>query len=113
MDRILFYEKLSDETMAELDDFLSKHSGDVVSYWDWRTALDLDVKVLQELAASVKEYGERFDKILAKYKDKLHSENEIEIECARSQINRELEQIAVVPNLEVEKKLKVLCKKHY
>ena len=113
MERILFYEKLSDETMSELDNFLNEHPNDVVSYYEWREALRLDVKVLQELADSVKEFGKRVDEILAKFKDDLDSVDGIKKECAMYKINQELKQIAVVPNVAVEEKLKILCKKHY
>lgn len=113
MDRIFFHENLSDETLAELDDFLCKHPQDTVNYCEWRTALKLHVKVLQELVDSVKEFGERVDEILEGYKNELECDDPIRQECARYQINRELGQIAVVPNIEVENKLKMLCKKHY
>lgn len=113
MGRILFYEKLSDETMAELDNFLREHPSDTVNYYEWREALKLDVKVLQELAESVKEFGERVDEILAKYKGDLDSGDDMKSYFAQTKVNQELDQIGVVPNVAVEEKLKILCKKHY
>lgn len=113
MNKMFFYEKLSEKTMKELDAFLANHPKDKISYYEWREALSLQLKVLKELAESTQEYGERVDKILENYKDDLNSGDDIKMEYTILKVNRELSNIGVIPNSEVEEKLRLLCRKHY
>ena len=108
MDKIYFYEKISEETLKKLDDFLAKNQSEKVSYWIWREALELNAEVHKELAESVEEFGEKVDKILEKY----NPEEMIDIVYLNS-VNKELEKLAVVSNVLIYKKLEELCKKHY
>jgi len=108
MDKIYFYEKISDETLKRLDDFLSEHPTEKVTYWVWREALELTSEVHKELAESVKEFGEKIDKILGKY-----NPDELMDIVYMNKVNAELEKLAVVPNVPIYKKLEELCKKRY
>ena len=108
MDKIYFYEKVSDKTLKKLDDFLSSHPSTKVSYWDWREALKLNAEVHKEMAESVKEFGEKVDEILSKC-----NPDELQDVVYLNKVNSELEKLAVVPNISIEKKLTELCKKHY
>ena len=108
MDKIYFYEKVSDETLNKLDKFLSSHPSTKVSYWDWREALELNAEVHQEMAESVKEFGEKVDEILKKY-----NPNEMNDIVYLNKVNSELEKLAVVPDVSIAMKLTELCKKNY
>ena len=108
MDKIYFYEKISNETLKKLDDFLLNHPDTKVSYWECRDALKLNAEVHQELPESVKEFGEKVDEILKKY-----DPDTLQDVVYLNKVNSELEKLAVVPNVEIDKKLKELCKKRY
>lgn len=108
MDKIYFYEKICDETLKRLDEFLSEHPTEKVTYWVWREALKLLNEVSQELIESVKEYGEKFDAIFKKYK-----RDEMLDIVYMNKVNAELEKLVVVPNVPIHKKLEELCKKRY
>ena len=108
MNKIYFYEKISDETLKKLDTFLSEHPTEKVSYWAWREALELTAEVHKELAESVKEYGEKIDKIFNKY-----DVDELGEIVYMTKVNAELGKLEVVPDVPIYKKLEKLCKKRY
>lgn len=107
-----FFEKITEETLNELNAFLSEHPQEQVSYWEWREALELYSKVFYELAESVKGYGEAIDEILKQYNwEDLHKDPQGVFLC--DEINAKLAKLEVVPNQSIEDKLKELRKKHY
>lgn len=107
MNKTLYFEQISPQTEKEVDDFIVSHQSEKITYWEWRDCLTLIIKVYNELAESVKDFGAKVDKILEPYKDK-------EITDFDSYaINSKLSKIAVVKNQNVHNKISILNKYHY
>ena len=109
--RKIFKESLPQDIENELDDFLSTHPTEVLSYWDWRDMLKLKIKVYQGLHDSIKPFAEEVDKILDDYKD--IDLNDSKNHFVTDEINKKLDSIGVLQDSETRRKLDELSKKHY
>ena len=107
MAKKLFFEHITDKTNKEVDDFINNNKSALVSYWVWRECLQLILKVYDELHDSVSEYGKEVDKILKPYEGKEISEYD------RSYINSKLNNICVIENQDIHKKIAILSKYRY
>ena len=109
--RKMFKESLPQDIETELDNFLSAHPTEVLSYWEWRDMLKLKIKVYQGLHDSTKPFAEEVDVILNEYKD--IDLNDTKNHFVTHEINKKLASIGVLQDSETRRKLDELSKKHY